>query len=148
MKQNNIDHNNSTATNTTTTTTTTDTDPQTSSAHMCEVLAMVAMGAHYDDNVPEPVRRACFEHARFGLDDALEELEASNNDDDPTTTTTTTTAASTTANTTTNTAKESAHRRGRGDSGALLRVLRLLAMLAMYQILEKRASCWRYIGTL
>lgn len=35
-----------------------------------------------------------------------------------------------------------------GDSGddACYRILRLLAFLAVYQILEKRGSCWWYIG--
>ncbi|KAF8430082.1 hypothetical protein EV426DRAFT_3881 [Tirmania nivea] len=41
---------------------------------------------------------------------------------------------------------EEAEEADAGDD-ACYRVLRLLTLLAIYQILEKRGSCWRYIGT-
>jgi len=80
-------------------------------SEICEVLAMAAVGSQYDREASASLREACFNSARFGLDDAIEEADADAGDD------------------------------------VYYRVLKILALLAIYQILEKRGSCWKYIGT-
>lgn len=88
--------------------------PPPTTGEVCELLAMAAVGAMYVAGIPASLRQTCFDSARFGLDDAIEEAEEENPD---------------------------------LGVDACYRVLRLLALLAVYQILEKRGSCWRYIGT-
>lgn len=122
-------------------------------AHTTQILAMIALGAQYDSTVPRELRQACFESARFGLDDALEELALSDDYHGMNEAGGGGGAGGAGGRGGREGEREEGQNGGRlervgGGKVVLLRVLRLLAMLAMYQILEKRASCWRYIGTL
>ena len=91
--------------------------PIITSSQMCQLLIIVAVASQYDDTVSLDFRDSCFESTRFMLDDAIEEAEGEEEGD-----------------------WEEDERPTAG-----FRVMRVLTLMAVYQILEKRGSCWRYI---